>query len=1012
MEKRIINFKASGQSLQRISGIVTAASDTVRYFEARFVLDESWEDFDSVRAIWVNGDTSSVRVLNHGVCEIPSEVLTEKNKLKVNLVGSTAEGGALVDRLTTFQCPAFGVTAKVPIDSPNPPDIPASQVEQFAEIVRDDADRADAAAIAAGASAQSASESMASASASETAAAASASNAADSAQASADSATASANSAAASASSASQSQGYAQAASESAGSASGSADRSLASAQDSASSATDSANSATASANSASASQTFANNAGVHAHNAEISAQSAANSAGEAEQAKDTILGMRADATTLPEGSDATASYSDGLLTLGIPRGDKGNPPNLSIGTVETLDPDEDATATISGTAENPVLSFGIPKGDTGEVSQAELDEAVTDLKSEIGKSAISQTITVGKMADADTGAIVTSNSYATIEASVGDYKALHILTHTYSSAGINFYDSGDGFISSVKNTSTADNYLFDDVVDVPDGAVKVVVSCLIGYRLNVVIDSTVMQDYSGLVAYVDRKDSETDAKSTAKVNAVSADLTEFENAIAEYANSQNKYNRIFQAGYYVNQANGTLGTNDRYAASGFIKISNDSNKIVLSAHTNFDGQCRYALYSAADETTYIRGAVVGTADVQYDNVNNHYYTVIDVTGAKYIRFSMSAGNFAQPDAAKLSLVFGATSLPYAPYVEEGWKIKDVGGLDVYESSVVGFYPSHVTADTLASGSNLKIAGSNSIKKNKVYHFRANIDSNFDTVYLGHGEGEYSLYFRITNTELAFMTNGSVGTSLAHGLTLDTYIDVLLIVGNKNLGTIIINTLGGTYTRTVQVVNGYKGEVFMRPSGCSLTNAYVGFSCSDFRQPIWMFGDSYFTHTSNNRWPYWLVEWGFDRCLLNAFPGENSTEAMATFISFVPSCGVPRYAVWCLGMNDPDGSSSINASWKATVEQFILICEQNGITPILATIPNVPNYSNYYKNQYVRESGYRYIDFAKAVGAEEVGSHWYDGALSTDNVHPSEIGARILCLQAIEDVPELTLGNI
>lgn len=127
MERKIINFKASGQSLQRISGIVTAASDTVRYFEARFVLDESWEDFDSVRAIWVNGDTSSVRVLNHGVCEIPSEVLTEKNKLKVNLVGSTSEGGALVDRLTTFQCPVFGVTAKVPIDSPNPPDIPASQ---------------------------------------------------------------------------------------------------------------------------------------------------------------------------------------------------------------------------------------------------------------------------------------------------------------------------------------------------------------------------------------------------------------------------------------------------------------------------------------------------------------------------------------------------------------------------------------------------------------------------------------------------------------------------------------------------------------------------------------------------------------------------------------------------------------------------------------------------------------------------------------------------------------------
>ena len=36
------------------------------------------------------------------------------------------------------------------------------------------------------------------------------------------------------------------------------------------------------------------------------------------------VTGMTAVAETLPTGSDATASYSDGVLTLGIPRGDKG----------------------------------------------------------------------------------------------------------------------------------------------------------------------------------------------------------------------------------------------------------------------------------------------------------------------------------------------------------------------------------------------------------------------------------------------------------------------------------------------------------------------------------------------------------------------------------------------------------------------------------------------------------------------------------------------------------------
>ena len=36
------------------------------------------------------------------------------------------------------------------------------------------------------------------------------------------------------------------------------------------------------------------------------------------------VTGMSAEATTLPSGSDATASYSDGVLSFGIPRGDKG----------------------------------------------------------------------------------------------------------------------------------------------------------------------------------------------------------------------------------------------------------------------------------------------------------------------------------------------------------------------------------------------------------------------------------------------------------------------------------------------------------------------------------------------------------------------------------------------------------------------------------------------------------------------------------------------------------------
>ena len=62
--------------------------------------------------------------------------------------------------------------------------------------------------------------------------------------------------------------------------------------------------------------------------------------------------------------------------------GDKGDPgptgatPNIQIGTVQTLDPGQQATASMTGTAENPLLNLGIPKGekgDPGESSEGDL---------------------------------------------------------------------------------------------------------------------------------------------------------------------------------------------------------------------------------------------------------------------------------------------------------------------------------------------------------------------------------------------------------------------------------------------------------------------------------------------------------------------------------------------------------------------------------------------------------------------------------------------------------------
>ena len=53
------------------------------------------------------------------------------------------------------------------------------------------------------------------------------------------------------------------------------------------------------------------------------------------------------------------------------PKGDTGATPNIQIGTVQTLDPGQQATASMSGTPENPLLNLGIPKGVQGNQGPA-----------------------------------------------------------------------------------------------------------------------------------------------------------------------------------------------------------------------------------------------------------------------------------------------------------------------------------------------------------------------------------------------------------------------------------------------------------------------------------------------------------------------------------------------------------------------------------------------------------------------------------------------------------------
>ena len=199
---------------------------------------------------------------------------------------------------------------------------------------------------------------------------------------------------------------------------------------------------------------------------------------------------------------------------------------------------------------------------------------------------------------------------------------------------------------------------------------------------------------------------------------------------------------------------------------------------------------------------------------------------------------------------------------------------------------------------------------------------------------------------------------------------------------------------------------GCSGKPFARPRNCNLTNVKLSFSCNDYSKDIWAFGDSYMTTTAPTRYPYYLYNLGIDNYLLDAFGGRNSMQALESLKNALKH-GTPKYLLWFLGMNDPDQVSTLNTGWYSTYTEIVNICQEKKITPIFATIPCTPTNGNWYKNRIVSTSGFRYVDFAKAVGATETGSAWHDGLLSSDNLHPTERGAKVLANQLLIDVPEL-----
>ena len=293
--------------------------------------------------------------------------------------------------------------------------------------------------------------------------------------------------------------------------------------------------------------------------------------------------------------------------------------------------------------------------------------------------------------------------------------------------------------------------------------------------------------------------------------------------------------------------------------------------------------------------------------------------------------------------------------------------------------------------------------------QNKTIMFRGNISSIADIVIgLGHN-GAREIFYKIDSTKVRLYTSasGNPVVDVEHGLAISGYICVTINANDVN-AKITVATMSGVFTHETNSWFKNPAEVFVETdSGSVLTDCELIFSPNDICKSIWLFGDSYMSY-ANNRVLFWLKNLGAKNFCINALPGEASDRAM-TDLMYMLEYSTPSKIIWNMGMNDGDKNGAVNANWETCFNLLKAICGEKGIELILYTVPSVPTVDNEYKNAVIRDSGYKYIDGASAVGAS-VSGVWYDGMLSSDGVHPNTTGAIAIAQEMILTVPELLLN--
>lgn len=456
----------------------------------------------------------------------------------------------------------------------------------------------------------------------------------------------------------------------------------------------------------------------------------------------------------------------------------------------------------------------------------------------------------------------------------------------------------------------------------------------------------------------------------------------------------------------YININDGTVGTGYGKGVTDFIPMSTQG--MTISKTTESGSIIGAALYDKNKQFISGSGVKWGKS-MQY------------VEGAAYVRFSLPT------DTTDLMVNEGLVSLPYEPFI--GYKayiapsaIPQEFNADNLSKAVqpaisaTGKDGVSLSQASLAANTKLRIDSYPIyVKKTGTVVGYFTFEGVFSgDVYVGFDggvQGEYSanpgFFARVTDTEVIIehkYANDGWGRRKNHELTFEKFIMLTYNRDNQGNVHIVLSTLGGQYVCTFTTIPALETHhrPFIQTTSMNITDVKLSAYNEDFRKPIWVIGDSY-TWLANDtkRWTYVLQEeYGINQFLLQGKSGGTSSQLLDDLIlSF--NFGTPKYLIWCLGMND----SSLDI-WLTTFNVLKNICANKGIELVLSTIPTTPTQDKEDITDYVRNSGYRYIDFYKAVGTNSSGA-WYDGCLDDDNVHPTPKGSKALAARVLVDLPEI-----